>query len=140
MILDGARFRQRRPQNGRRRPTRADSERAGINAGRTLKTKRHQHAWLERFPINAGFTDPGQNKRGGVPAAAVPQAPEWISLGTFWAKYMHVEQGSGENPRHYPRGQMRPFLDFTILRFLPARPAAVGGNERRPKSLNCCVE
>ena len=40
------------------RATRAWLERAGINAGRTQKTKRGQHVWFERFSINAGFTDP----------------------------------------------------------------------------------
>ena len=58
MLRLGLHFRQRRVQNGRRRPTRAWLERAGINAGRTQKTKRGQHVWFERFSINAGFTDP----------------------------------------------------------------------------------
>ena len=49
------RFRQRRLQNGRRRPTRASSERAGINKHRTNETNINHHVWFERPAINAGL-------------------------------------------------------------------------------------
>ena len=81
-VSTGFRSRQRRLENERHRPTRAYSERAGINAGRTLKTNPHQHAWLERFPINAGFTDPRGRQEGhrialcGAPLTAPPRSPQ----------------------------------------------------------------